>query len=167
MSFIEPMKPLAMKYLLTAIILVLGAALGAHFVIATEPDAEAGRTAAGSPLSQGDSTAAERCGEGAAGFVSDSEFSVRRLIGMRVTNPINEQIGEVSDLMVDQCGRIKSVIVHIGGILGIGGRHVSLSLDQIRVRQSEHSAGMVVMVRRTRDHIISQGSAGSRHGGTD
>lgn len=156
-----------MKYLLTAIILVLGAALSAHFVIASEPDTGGRRTAAGSPLSQDDSTAAGRCGEGASGLVSDTEFSAQGLIGMRVTNPINEQIGEVSDLMVDRCGRIKSVIVHIGGILGIGGRHVSLSLDQIRVRQSEHSAGMVVLVRRTRDHIISQGSAASREGGND
>lgn len=96
------------------------------------------------------------CGANSGGgVVSDSAVSVRRLIGMRVTNPIREEIGEVSDLVIDQCGRIERIVVHAGGFLGFGGRNVHLSLDQIQIRSSEASEELVVVVRQTRDYIMS------------
>lgn len=99
---------------------------------------------------------APRCGAGSGGVVSDSAVSVRRLIGMRVTNPIREEIGEVSDLVIDQCGRIERIVVHAGGFLGFGGRNVHLSLDQVRIRSSESSEELVVVVRQTREYIMSE-----------
>lgn len=136
---------------------VLGALLTAH--------AAAGE----SPLDQEESAATGRCDTGHSRPVSDSAISVRRLIGMRVTNPINEHIGEVSDLVLDHCGRIESITVHIGGFLGVGGRYVRLPLARthIRIRSSDSAAGMVLVVRQTRDHILSGADTVSRGDGGD
>lgn len=116
------------------------------------------------PSSRADSEAAPPCGAGTGGVVSDSAVSVRRLIGMRVTNPIREEIGEVSDLVIDQCGRIERIVVHVGGFLGIGGRNVHLSLDKVRIRSSKTSERLVVVVRQTRDYIMSDENTVSRSG---
>ncbi len=144
-----------MKYLFTAILPVLGAILAAH-------------PAAGeNPLDQVEPAAAGGCETGHSPPVSDSAISVRRLIGMRVTNPINERIGEVSDLVLDRCGRLESITVHIGGFLGVGGRYVRLPLERtrIRIRSSDSAAGMVLVVRQTRDHILSGASVSRGDGG--
>lgn len=146
-----------MKYLSTAMPPVLGAILAAN-------------PAAGeSPFDQVESAAIGRCETSHSRPVSDSAISVRRLIGTRVTNPINERIGEVSDLVLDQCGRIESITVHIGGFLGVGGRYVRLPLDrtQIRIRSSDSAAGMALVVRQTRDHILSGGDTVSQGDGGD
>lgn len=146
-----------MKYLFTVIPPVLGAMLAAH-------------PAAGeNPLDPEEPAATGSCETSHSLPVSDSAMSVRRLIGMRVTNPINEHIGEVSDLVLDQCGRIESITVHMGGFLGVGGRHVRLPLDRthIRIRSSDSAAGMVLVVRQTREHILGGGDTVSRGDGGD
>ncbi|MDZ7840301.1 MAG: PRC-barrel domain-containing protein [Gammaproteobacteria bacterium] len=115
----------------------------------------------GRPVSE----AAPPCMTGSdGGVVFDSAVSLRRLIGMRVTNPIREEIGEVSDLVMDECGRIERVVVHAGGFLGIGGRSVHLPMDQVRIRPSETSEGLVVVVRQTRDNIMSDKNTVSESG---
>lgn len=145
-----------MKHLFTAVPPALGAILAAH--------AAAGE----STFDQEEPAAIGRCETGHSRPVSDSAISVRRLIGMRVTNPINERIGEVSDLVLDRCGRIESITLHIGGFLGVGGRYVRLPLDRthVRIRSSDSAAGRVLVVRQTRDHILS-GDTVSRGDGGD
>lgn len=163
------LQPYAMRYLgFTATIVVLGAVLAAHALVSAGSHVGARQSvASGNTSDQDEWNPAGRCGAGTPGFLSDSTISVQRLIGMPVTNPINERIGEVSDLVVDQCGRIKTIVVHIGGFLGVGGRHVRLSLDRhrARIRSLDRSSGPVVVVRQTRDHILSGGSAVSRDDG--
>lgn len=154
-----------MRRLLIAALL-FGVGLPTHHAAAGGPETvsrdAAGRTP---PSGRAVSETAPRCGAGSGGgVVSDSAVSVRRLIGMRVTNPIREEIGEVSDLVIDECGRIERVVVHAGGFLGIGGRKVHLSLDKVRIRSSDTSEGLVVVVRQTRDYFMSDGNTISESG---
>lgn len=144
------------KLLMTA--LLMGVGLSTHYA-AADGSETVERDAAGETSQSGRSGAGRApCEAGPGGIVSESAVSVRRLIGMRVTNPIHEEIGEVSDLVIDRCGRIDSVVVHAGGFLGIGGRNVRLSLDKVRIRSSDVSKGLVIVVRQTRDYIMSDQS---------
>ena len=153
-----------MRQLLIATALGLGAGLAGHTAMGAGPDGELQAVKSTSPLEQNESAGSEECTRGTSGFVPGSSVSVRRLIGMRVTNPINEQIGEVSDLIVDQCGRIKTVVVYVGGFLGVGGHRVHIGLDKVRVRSPGPATGMVIMVRETRDHILNNRRAPSSGG---
>lgn len=151
-----------MRYLLIVPALALVAGLIPGAVMGADPDAELQGVGSDAPVRQGGSTVPGGCEQGGVVPISGSTLSVQRLIGMPVTNPINEEIGEVSDLILDQCGRIKVMIVHVGGFLGFGGRHVRVALDKLWIRSPENSAGMVIMVRQTREHILSSQNAASR-----
>lgn len=144
------------RQILTA--LTLGAGLTAPGVLAGEPGTDAAAFDGATQMQAGRSSAPARCGRAASSVMVGSPVSVRRLLGIRVTNPINEEIGKVSDLIIDRCGRIKTLIVHVGGFFGIGGRYARISLDKVRVQSRAGSAAIIVLVRETRDHILSGGT---------
>ncbi|MFA7428854.1 MAG: PRC-barrel domain-containing protein [Rhodospirillaceae bacterium] len=59
----------------------------------------------------------------------------------------DEQVGTVTDVLVDNQGQPKMVIVEHGGFLGIGSREVGFEIDQVQV------AGDRVQVPATKDQI--------------
>lgn len=152
-----------MKYVLIMPALAVAVCLTSRDAMGAGPDAAEPRpVASDSPVQQDRSATSGGCEQGASGFISGSTFSVQRLIGMRVTNPINEEIGEVSDLIADECGRIKVMIIHVGGFLGLGGRYVRVALDKVWIRSPKHSPGLIITVRETRENILSDQSAVSQ-----
>lgn len=57
-------------------------------------------------------------------------------IGTNVTNRSNdEDIGTVSDLVIDGNGKVTAVIVGVGGFLGMGDKDVAIGWDRIQRRQ--------------------------------
>ena len=71
-------------------------------------------------------TTTEWMTEAAAG-----QWSASKLIGLNVYNSVNEKIGTISDLIVDQSGKLNAVVVGAGGFLGIGERDVAVPYSQI------------------------------------
>jgi sporulation protein YlmC with PRC-barrel domain len=70
-----------------------------------------------------------------------------KLIGQEVYNLNNENIGEVSDLIIDNGKTIKAIVVSVGGFLGLGERNVAL--DPASVVLSEMQDGSARMVVNT------------------
>lgn len=67
------------------------------------------------------------------------------IIGSTVRGTDGKDIGKVSRLMVDpREGRIKSVVISVGGVLGVGGRSVSVPWESVKVGQDNQR--MVVTV---------------------
>jgi sporulation protein YlmC with PRC-barrel domain len=54
------------------------------------------------------------------------EMNIARLIGTDVKDPAGQTIGEIDDVLLDSAGRVDSVIVTVGGFMGLGGRDVEL-----------------------------------------
>ena len=52
-----------------------------------------------------------------------------------------EDIGEINDVIMDREGNVQTVLVDIGGFLGLGERQVGISLDQIQFK-SDSSTGV-------------------------
>jgi hypothetical protein len=71
------------------------------------------------------------------------------LIGLALRNTANESIGNIEDVIVDADGRVRQVIVGVGGFLGIGQRKVSLRWDQLRFNQDRQGA----VVNVTKDQV--------------
>jgi sporulation protein YlmC with PRC-barrel domain len=63
---------------------------------------------------------------------SMGEHRASQMINASVKGPTGESLGTVNDLLIDDNGGIKSVILGVGGFLGIGERNVALSFDQVQ-----------------------------------
>jgi sporulation protein YlmC with PRC-barrel domain len=54
-----------------------------------------------------------------------------KMIGVEVYNKANEKLGSIEDLVISTNGNIGSVIVGVGGFLGVGEHSVSVSFDKL------------------------------------
>jgi len=72
---------------------------------------------------------------GAATFMTEMRAGMWRaskLEGMDVYNNGNEKIGDISELILDQSGRVEAVVIGVGGFLGLGEHNVAVPFEQIR-----------------------------------
>jgi hypothetical protein len=72
------------------------------------------------------------------------------LLGVGVSNGY-DTVGEVSDLVVTEDGRVEAVVVEVGGFLGVGEKRVALTWDSFMLieRNGEH----VFLVSATREQL--------------
>lgn len=61
-----------------------------------------------------------------------------------VQNAAGEKVADVSDLLVDASGNVKSVILGVGGFLGIGERNVAVDLSSLKMMHD--SSGRIILV---------------------
>jgi len=54
-----------------------------------------------------------------------------KIIGLNVYNPQNQKIGSIVQLMVDKSGNIQSVVIGVGGFLGMGERDVAVKFADL------------------------------------
>jgi hypothetical protein len=73
-------------------------------------------------------------------------------IGSSVYTAANENIGDVNDLIFDDKGMIKAVIIGVGGFLGMGEKDVALPLDKITITKDENNA-VKLTVQASRDEL--------------
>lgn len=72
---------------------------------------------------------------GSATFMTEMRAGMWRaskLEGMDVYNNGNEKIGDISELILDQSGRVEAVVIGVGGFLGLGEHNVAVPFEQIR-----------------------------------
>lgn len=67
---------------------------------------------------------------------SDSTYTgnwrASKVVGLSVYNSGNESLGSINDLLTDQQGNIKAVVVGVGGFLGVGEHLVAVPFDKIK-----------------------------------
>jgi sporulation protein YlmC with PRC-barrel domain len=62
---------------------------------------------------------------------ASGQWRTSKLIGLNVYNNENQKIGDISELIVDQSGKLQAVVVGAGGFLGLDQRDVAVPYDQI------------------------------------
>ena len=60
------------------------------------------------------------------------QWRIYKMIDLDVYNQNNEKLGEISELLTDQTGKIQTAILGVGGFLGVGERLVAVSFDQLK-----------------------------------
>ena len=87
-----------------------------------------------------------------APVLEQAEHQVRAgsLLGVEVSDG-EATIGEVSDLVVTEDGRVEAVVVGVGGFLGIGEKRVALAWDSVRL--VERDGERVFLVSATRGQL--------------
>ena len=71
-----------------------------------------------------------------SGAMSNSQLQgdwrASKVVGLRVYNDNNENLGSINDLIMDRNGNIKAAVLGVGGFLGMGGHLVAIPLDKIK-----------------------------------
>ena len=60
------------------------------------------------------------------------QWRLYKMISLDVYNQNNEKLGDISELLVDQTGKIQTAILGVGGFLGVGERLVAVNFDQLK-----------------------------------
>jgi len=60
------------------------------------------------------------------------EWQGSKLIGLNVYNGQNEKIGDIKELMVNKEGRIDTVVIAVGGFLGMGEHDVAIKFSELK-----------------------------------
>ena len=60
------------------------------------------------------------------------DWRTSKMVGLNVYNNENESIGSINDLLTDNGGNIKAVVIGVGGLLGVGEHLVAVSFDRIK-----------------------------------
>jgi hypothetical protein len=76
-----------------------------------------------------------------AQFLADEE-----VIGKDVVNVMDEKVGTIADLVMDQDQKLVGVVLSVGGFLGIGEKWVAIPVDQIDFPTDEQPARLLAAV---------------------
>jgi sporulation protein YlmC with PRC-barrel domain len=71
-----------------------------------------------------------------------AELRASDLIGRLVRSPNGEAVGEIADLVLSPADKVSSVVVAVGGFLGIGERQVEVPFDTLVVAPDRSAVTM-------------------------
>ncbi|NGX16486.1 PRC-barrel domain-containing protein [Wenzhouxiangella sp. XN24] len=66
--------------------------------------------------------------------MEQSHIKLEDLEDTTIVNRQDEEVGTISDVILDQQGRVAAVVVTTGGVMGIGGETKALAWDDVKVR---------------------------------
>lgn len=94
-----------------------------------------------------------------AGFMhnqSANEWRGSKLIGATIYGPDNSSIGDVNDVLVGDNGRIRAVVVGVGGFLGVGEKDVAVPFAALNIQRDRGSGGIhKISVSYSKDQLKS------------
>ncbi len=112
---------------------ILGTGVGSHALAANEADPAAAPSTG---------TAAEPGGD-------SMKITAEELLDRSVVTANGEDVGEIQSVIVDSEGSVTSLVVGIGGFLGLGERDVALNWDQINMS----AEGDVITLNMTKEEL--------------
>jgi sporulation protein YlmC with PRC-barrel domain len=74
----------------------------------------------------------------------DGSLNASKVVGLSVVNNANDSIGKISEVLLDNSGKVSGVVVDVGGFLGIGTHPVKLGWNQIKIQNNDGSMEGVV-----------------------
>lgn len=88
-----------------------------------------------------------------ATMVDAGTFTAEELTGKRVYDGTDEDIGEISNVVLTSSGTVDQVIIDVGGFLGIGEKSVALSTDELNFTREADSENVTVSVNMTKEEL--------------
>jgi sporulation protein YlmC with PRC-barrel domain len=69
----------------------------------------------------------------------------RVFLGANVTNPEGQTVGDINDLMFDKAGQISTVVIGVGGFLGIGEKTVAVPYTALTMGSAADGARTIIL----------------------
>lgn len=74
-----------------------------------------------------------------------SEWLARVFLGADVQNASGERIGDINDLVFDRSGRISTVVLGVGGFLGMGEKNVAIPYSSLTYDVSKDGTRIIIV----------------------
>lgn len=90
---------------------------------------------------------AETSNPGTTQFVTEQptgEWLARVFLGSAVQNTSGETVGDINDLVFDRSGHIRTVVLGVGGFLGIGEKVVAVPFSALTFNADKDGARIIV-----------------------
>ena len=91
--------------------------------------------------------------ESTGDFNAQGDVSANAVIGAKVRNDNKDTVGTVQDMYVDASGNIKTVVLSVGGFLGVGSKDVAMKWSDIK--QSRDGKSIVLTTNLSKDELKS------------
>ena len=78
------------------------------------------------------------------------------LQGARVYGANDEDVGEISQLILDDSGKISKVVIDVGGFIGIGEHPVGVTFDELQVLRTEDGSDFRVYIDSSQEALEKQ-----------
>jgi hypothetical protein len=89
--------------------------------------------------------------ESTGDFNAQGDVSANAVIGAKVRNDNKDTVGTVEDLYIDASGAIKTVVVSVGGFLGIGAKDVAVKWTDIK--QTRDGKSVMLLTNLNKDQL--------------
>jgi sporulation protein YlmC with PRC-barrel domain len=67
-----------------------------------------------------------------ASMHKEGQWRASKLPGVNVYNDNNEKIGDISDVIIDKSGKVDTVVLGVGGFLGMGEHYVAVPMEKLK-----------------------------------
>jgi len=61
------------------------------------------------------------------------QWLASQFIGQPVTNDAGERVGDINDLLFDKSGQVSTVVIGVGGFLGVGEKNVAIAFGSLSI----------------------------------
>lgn len=85
--------------------------------------------------------------------VPENGMQASKLIGSEVQTTGDEEVGSVSELIIDKDGQVMAIVVGVGGFLGMGEKAVAIGWDDIK--KTGTAENQELRIDKTRDELMS------------
>ncbi len=85
--------------------------------------------------------------------VDASAITSEQLIGLRVYGTNEEDLGEISDLVLDDKGAASHVIIDVGGFLGMGEKPVAIDMTMLQILRQTDGETLRAYIRMSQDEL--------------
>ena len=133
------------KTMTAAFALMLAAALPAY--------AQTSSTGASSTSPTSTSTSSMSSPHVTATQLQPGQLRTTQLDGATVYDTQNQKVGDVKDIILDRDGKVAAVVIDVGAFLGIGGKNVAVSMNDLKITQDSNSSKPRVAVDMTKDQL--------------
>jgi sporulation protein YlmC with PRC-barrel domain len=82
---------------------------------------------------------------------SPSAVDAAKLIGRKIVNTSGDTVGDVDSVVIDQSGKVRYVVVGVGGFLGLGKKDVALAWEGLTISEN----GEKVVTSATKDQLTA------------
>lgn len=71
------------------------------------------------------------------------DWRASKLLGTKVTNMQDQSVGTIDDVILDNDGKVVSVLVSVGGFLGLGEKRVAVAFKELLISRAEDGDPLV------------------------
>ena len=122
----------------------------------SRPDAATPSRDSAAPAAPAASGAARATGSTSAKFLTlqkDGEHISSDIVGMSVVNSAGENVGKISNLLIDKEHRVTGAVLSVGGFLGLGAKSVAVPWESLKIENRDNK--QVAVIAMSNDEIVN------------